>query len=112
MGTIFTNVNQLALSDPTNFQFLQIHFKDLSNEKQNNQRLVQIQTELEKSIQQQNTTSKQYIECNELDGMNERLRNYEIEISQLQKDCLSIKSISENELEDERTKLCKLNLKF
>lgn len=77
-------------------------------EKQNNQRLVQIQTELEKAIQEQQTNPKQYIESDELDGLNERLRTYESEISQLQKDCLNIKSISENELEDERTKLCKL----
>ncbi|XP_037043464.1 protein fantom-like [Bradysia coprophila] len=81
---------------------------DLSTEKLNNQRLVQIQTELEKTIQEQETNSKQYVDSNELDGMNERLRNYEIEIGQLQKDCLNIKSISENELEDERTKLFEL----
>lgn len=79
----------------------------MSAEKQNNQRLIQIQNDLEKDIQQHAKNSEQSNQCDELDGLNERLRSYEKEISQLQKDCLSIKSISENELEDERTKLCK-----
>lgn len=67
--------------------------------------MTQIRIDLEKEIQD----SKQFIQNDELDGLNERLRNYENEISQLQKDCLTIQSISENELEDERTKLCELN---
>lgn len=61
---------------------------------------------MEKEIQEQAKNAKQIIQNDELDGLNERLRNYEMEISQLQKDCLNIKSIAENELEDERTKLC------
>lgn len=84
---------------------LNFYFQDLASEKKNNKRLTQIRIDLEKEIQD----SKQFIQNDELDGLNERLRNYENEISQLQKDCLTIQSISENELEDERTKLCELN---
>lgn len=86
---------------------IKIYFQDLATEKQNNERLIQIRADLEKEVQEQIQNSKQYIQNDELDGLNERLRNYETEFSQLQKDCLNIKSISENELEDERTKLCK-----
>lgn len=70
--------------------------------------MKQIRTDLEKEIQEQAHNSKQFLQNDELDGLNERLRNYETEIGQLQKDCMNIKSVSENELEDERTKLCKL----
>lgn len=87
---------------------LNMHFQDLSNEKQGNQRLMQIKTDLEKEIRVQANNANQNMQNDELDGLNERLRSYENEISQLQKDCLNIKSISENELEDERTKTCKL----
>lgn len=80
----------------------------MCTEKQNNQRLTQIRADLEKEIQEHAQNSEQYVKNDELDVLNERLRNYESEISQLQKDCLNIKSISENELEEERTKLCKL----
>ncbi|KAJ6641277.1 hypothetical protein Bhyg_06212 [Pseudolycoriella hygida] len=87
---------------------------DLSTERLKNQRMEQINSDLEKTIKEQIDNTKQFVQNNEWDGLNETLRNYEIEIIQLQKDCLNIKSISENELEEERTKLCKLlqNLKI
>lgn len=96
----------ISLDDDNEFSNTQ--FQDLCTEKQNNQRLMQIKTDLEKEIQEHANNTKQNMQNDELDGLNERLRSYENEISQLQKDCLNIKSISENELEDERTKSCKL----